>query len=176
MIAALRHSRVSDYEGCETLIEELEVKELEAMDEERLFEAFILQFSFIELKIEGITKHFSAKANLTSKTREMMEAEQSVHRKIGYFELVLAPFVDEGSRSGLSAAVDSLRAYNVFRNDLLHGCADHRRFQSAMHIDMAIEEAYAEGLKILDLLCGIRLKGREHNNVFKPTGPDGPAA
>lgn len=155
-----KNSWSANYMDCDGLHEELEVKEIEALEEERFFEAFILQFSFLELNLDRIIAHLSKKLGLTETTHANLISEQSVNRKIDTFEMLVSAFVMPESKASLSAVVEKLREYNRFRNDLLHNCANPKKFDSAMHIDQAVDEAYLEGQAIVKALASIKLYAR----------------
>jgi hypothetical protein len=153
-----KHSWAVIYDGCSNLMEELEAKEIEAYNEERYFEAFIIQFSFIEWQIETVTLYFAKKLNLHHSSLKSIEDETSVNRKISNFDLILSSFIKDESKTLLLELVDKLREYNTFRNDLLHNCGNPNKFDGALHIDQSLTEAYDEGQTIIKLLSKLKLR------------------
>lgn len=146
------------YEDCSSLMEELEAKEIEAYDEERYIETFIIQFSFIEWQIETATTRFAKKLRLHSTSLKSIETENSVNRKISNFDAILSGFITDESRALINKLVGKLREYNAFRNDLLHNCGNPNKFNGAIHIDQSLMEAYEEGHQIIKLLAKIKFR------------------
>ena len=154
------HSFDALFSDCSNLMEELEAKEIEVYSEEKYYEAFILQFSFIEWKIEEITKHYAAKLGINPSSMKMLTDENSVNRKISYYDFILSSFISDKSKNDFQQLINKLRDYNSFRNDFLHDCSNPNKFKNAMHIDQSLVEAYGEGLQIIKLLSLIKLKKR----------------
>lgn len=152
------------YNECSSLLEELAAKEIEAFSEDNYAEAFILQFSFIETRIESSTQYFGEKLRLHPTSLKALRDETSVAKKITYFDLILSSFIATGSKGDFQSLVGKLREYNAFRNDFLHHCANRRKFRSALHIEQAVEEAYTEGVEIIRLFVKVKLKKTDQNN------------
>ncbi len=148
----------SIYQDCSSLMEELEAKEIEAYGEERYFEAFVIQFSFIEWQIDTATIRFAKKLRLHPTSLKAIETENSVNRKILNFDAILSSFIADESRTTFSKLIEKMREYNLFRNDLLHNCGNPHKFQGAIHIDTSLMEAYDEGLEIVKLLSKLKFK------------------
>ena len=147
----------NDYSECGSLLDELEVKELVAYESENYCEAFVLQFSFLETKIESIVAHFARVAGVHSSTTKQLQSTWKVSDKITHIDCLLSPLLASSSRKDFHRLIDALREYNTFRNDYLHDCANPKKFTSAIHIDQALQEAYTDGLEIMHLLSKIKL-------------------
>lgn len=138
-------------------MDELDLKEIEAYENENYCEAFILQFSFLEMKIESIIANFAKISGIHSSTCKQLKSTWRVSDKIGYFDCLVSPRISPKSKKDFGHLIEMLREYNTFRNDYLHDCSNPKKFTGAIHIDYALEEAYSDGIKIMHLLSKIKL-------------------
>lgn len=148
-----------------SLVDELDLKEIEAYENENYCEAFILQFSFLETKMESIIANFAKVAAIHSSTRKQLKSIWKVSDKIGYFDCLASPLVLSTSKKDFGKLIEMLREYNSFRNDYLHDCFNSKKFTGATHIDYALQEAYEDGLKIIRLLSKIKLTAKMDGGV-----------
>lgn len=146
-----------DYSECSSLLDELEVKELVVYESENYCEAFVLQFSFLEHRIESIVAHFARAAGVHSSTTKQLQSTWKVSDKVTHFDCLLSPLLAPNSKKDFHRLIEALREYNTFRNDYLHDCANPKKFTGAIHIDQALQEAYEDGLEIMRLLSRIKL-------------------
>jgi hypothetical protein len=153
-----KFSADSIFAGCSNLMEELEAKEIAAIEEEKYFEAFLIQFSFIERKLEDITQSFADKLRISPSSLKTLSEENSVNRKISYFEFILSGFISKESSVIFRNLIEKLREYNSFRNDLLHHCSNSKVFKNAIHIDQSTMEAYDGGNEIIKLLLKLKIR------------------
>ena len=148
-----------------SLTDELDLKEIEAYESENYCEAFILQFSFLETKMESIIASFAKIAGIHSSTSTQLKSTWKVSDKISYFDCLLSPLILPTSKKDFYRLIEMLREYNSFRNDYLHDCSNPKKFTGALHIDYALQEAYADGLKIMRLLSKIKLATKKDGVV-----------
>jgi hypothetical protein len=98
-------------------MDELEAKELAAYESENYCEAFVLQFSFIETKIESIVAHFARVIGVHSSTTKQLTSTWKVSEKITHFDCVLSPLLASSSKKDFHHLIKALREYNTFRNE-----------------------------------------------------------
>jgi len=140
-----------------SLSSQLEIKEFYAYQNENYWEAFIVQFSFIERIIDSINRDFANKFKLNKESLVKIKNENSVSNKITLLDCLTHNIVSNDSKQQHSILIEKLYSYNNFRNDLLHNCSKTKCFQSATQIDQAVMEAYDEGKKIFMLIDTIKL-------------------
>lgn len=153
-----KYSWDSLFDGCSSINDEITAREIEARDEERWWEAFILQFSFLESYIRAGVVNFGKKLGLDKKTLKEVAEEQSVTRLISYFNIILISFIDNKSKKDFQKLILCLREHNLFRNDLLHNCANPKKFRGVIHIEQTLQEAYYEGEEILKLFTKVKIQ------------------
>lgn len=154
----LERTKLSGGSTSSSLVDELDLKEIEAYESENYCEAFILQFSFLETKMESIIANFAKIAGIHLSTRKQLKSTWKVSDKISYFDCLVSPLILPTSKKDFGRLIEMLREYNTFRNDYLHDCSNPKKFTGTIHIDYALQEAYSHGLEITRLLSKIKLK------------------
>lgn len=152
-----RNSWSSIYDDCSSLIEELEMKELDAFDDDNYYEAFIIQFSYLEWHMDAAIRHYAKTLGVHTTTRKKLSLEKSVSNKITNFDIIMRPFISKESIHNFHVLIENLRDYNAFRNDFLHDSMNSKTFKSAIHIEQSVVEAYHDGLRIIKQLLNIKL-------------------
>lgn len=163
VLSQTKMSWTRTYDGCTTLMEAIEAREIEAYEEGNYIEALIFQFSFIEGKIESVISQFGKKLELHPSSLKILRNETGVSRKIMHFDITMSSFISDESKGAFCELIGKLQEYNMFRNDLLHHCGNPKKFKSGMHIEQSVVEAYKEGEGIIRLLTEIKL--RKLNNL-----------
>lgn len=139
-------------------MEAIEAREFEAYEQESYIEALLFQFSFIEWKVESAIAHFGKKLGLHPSSLRMLKDETSVSRKITHFNSIMSAFISDDSKKMFHELIGKLREYNMFRNNLLHHCGNPKKFESGMHIEQSVVEAYGEGDIVIRFLAEIKLR------------------
>ncbi len=158
VLVCTKDSWDSLFDDCVSINDEVMAKEIEARNEEDWWEAFILQFSFLEDYIRSSISNFGKKLGLDKKTLKEVVGEQSVARLISYFNIICISFIKDKSKKDFQKLVLCLREHNLFRNDILHNCANPKKFRGVIHIEQTLVEAYHEGEEILELFTKIKIQ------------------
>jgi hypothetical protein len=156
--SVLERTKLSAGSQHSSLMDELDLKEMEAYESENYCEAFNLQFSFLETKMASIIANFAKIAGIHSSTTKQLKSTWKVSDKISYFDCLVSPSISPTSKKDFGRLIEMLREYNTFRNDYLHDYSNPKKFMGASHIDYALQEAYSHGLEITRLLSKIKLK------------------
>ena len=83
--SVIERTKFSSGSKVSSLMDDLELREMEAYENENYCEAFILQFSFLELKIESIIRNFSKIAGIHPSTSKQIKSTWKVSDKISYW-------------------------------------------------------------------------------------------
>lgn len=161
VLSRTQNSWSSIYEDCSSLVEELEAKEIIAYDDDNFYEAFVIQFSYLEWHMQTAMLYYAKKLRVHPTTLKNLRVENSVSKKITGFDLIVSQFVSQKSKRDFKNLIEKLRDYNAFRNDFLHDSMNKKKFENAIHIEQSLYEAYSEGQDIIKLLLKIELiKGK----------------